>query len=191
MKKNLHNWIPAYAGMTSNNRSMMTGIRPLALIICLFLSACGFTPMLAHDDKIESGSRLAVASTSKDGSSYTVQMMRQRLKNILSGLNLDSTYKTYVRLSEESGNLAYATDATATRSMMRMTAQIVISCEGRTIYETKCASVTSYSQNSNDEFANQSASEGARERLIESLSIDISREMHGFVKTHPPHGKNV
>lgn len=147
--------------------------------------------MLAHDDNVESGSRLVVESVSKDGSSYTVQMMRQRLKNILSGLNLNLTYKTYVRLNEESGNLAYATDATATRSMMRMTAQIIISCDGKTIYETKCASVTSYSQNSNDEFANQSATEGARERLIESLSIDISREMHGFAKNHSSLGKNV
>ena len=163
----------------------------LVITGCLILTACGFTPMLAHDDKVDSGSRLVVESVSKDGSSYTVQMMRQRLKNIMSGLNLDSTYKTHVRLSEESGNLAYAADATATRSMMRMTAQIIISCDGRTIYETKCASVTSYSQNSNDEFANQSASEGARERLIESLSLDISREMHGFAKTRTPQKMDI
>jgi hypothetical protein len=147
--------------------------------------------MLAHDDKIDSGSRLVVESLSKDGSSYTVQMMRQRLKNVLSGLNLDSTYKTHIRLNEESGNLAYAADATATRSMMRMTAQIIISCNGKTVYETKCATVTSYSQNSNDEFVNQSASEGARERLIEALSLDISREMHQFAKTHTSFDKNV
>jgi hypothetical protein len=156
----------------------------LGSIIFLSLTACGFTPMLAYDDATESGSRLVVESASKDGSSYTVQMMRQRLKNVLSGINLDSSYKTYVRLSEESGNLAYATDATATRSMMRMNAQIIISHDGQTIYETKCATVTSYSQNSNDEFANQSAVQGAQERLIESLSIDVSREMHQFAKTH-------
>lgn len=163
----------------------------LGSLIFFMLTSCGFTPMLAHGDNIESGSRLVVESTSKEGSSYTVQMMRQRLKNILSDLNLDSTYKTHVRLSEESGNLAYAADATATRSMMRMIAQIIISCDGRAIYETKCASVTSYSQNANDEFANQSASEGARERLIEALSLDINREMHQFAKTHTSFGKNV
>lgn len=163
----------------------------LASLTFLTLTACGFTPMLALDDNVESGSHLVVESLSKDGSSYTVQMMRQRLKNILSGLNLDSTYKTHIRLSEEVGNLAYAADATATRSMMRMTAQIIISCNGKTIYETKCATVTSYSQNSNDEFVNQSASEGARERLIEALSLDISREMHQFAKTLASFNNNV
>ncbi len=110
--------------------------------------------------------------------------MRQRLKNVLAGLNLDSRYKIYIRLNEETGNLAYATDATSTRSMMRLVGQILVSCDGKTLYETRIPSVTSYSQNTNDEFVNQSASEGARERLIESLTIDISREIQQFVKTH-------
>ncbi len=140
--------------------------------------------MLAHDDKVESGSRLVVESASKDGSSYAVQMMRQRLKNVLSGLNLDSHYKTYVRISEETGNLAYATDATSTRSMMRINAQILISRDGQIVYETKLNSVTSYTQNTSDEFVNQSAVQGAQERLIESLTIDISREIQQFVKTN-------
>ncbi len=154
--------------------------------ICLLLAACGFTPMLANNDNAptESRSRLVVESANKDGSSYMVQMMRQRLKSVLAGLNLDSRYKTYIRLNEETGNLAYATDATSTRSMMRLTAQIIISCDGQTLHETSLNSVTSYSQNTNDEFVNQSASEGARERLIESLTIDISREIHRFVKTN-------
>lgn len=154
--------------------------------ICLLLAACGFTPMLAKNDNAptESRSRFVVESANKDGSSYMVQMMRQRLKNVLAGLNLDSRYKTYIRLNEETGNLAYATDATSTRSMMRLVAQILVSCDGKTLYETRLASVTSYSQNTNDEFVNQCASEGARERLIESLTIDISREVQQFVKTH-------
>jgi hypothetical protein len=49
--------------------------------------------------------------------------------------------------------------------------------------------VTSYSQNTNDEFVNQSASEGARERLIEAMTIDISREIQRFVKTNPQKNK--
>jgi hypothetical protein len=153
---------------------------------CLLLSACGFTPMLEKnaDAPDESGSRLVVESASKDGTSYTIQMLRQRLKSVLSGINLDSRYKIYIRLNEETGNLAYATDATSTRSMMRLVGQILVSCDGKTLYETRIPSVTSYSQNTNDEFVNQSASEGARERLIESLTIDISREIQQFVKTN-------
>ena len=158
----------------------------LISITGLLLTACGFTPMLQKDDvtQIESGSRLVVESANKDGSSYAVQMMRQRLKNILSNLNLDSRYKTYIRLNEATGNLAYATDATSTRSMMRLTAQIIISCEGQTLRETSLNSATSYSQNTNDEFVNQSAVQGAQERLIESLTIDISREIQQFAKKH-------
>ena len=150
---------------------------------CLLLAACGFTPMLQKnvDAPDESGSRLVVESASKDGTSYTIQMLRQRLKSVLSGINLDSRYKTYVRISETTGNLAYAT---STRSMMRLTAQIIISCDGQTLHETSLNSVTSYSQNTNDEFVNQSAAQGAQERLIEAMTIDISREIQRFVKTH-------
>lgn len=154
-------------------------------IFPVLLTACGFSPMFTKENTpSESGSRLVVENINKEGSSYTTQMMRQRLRNTLSGLNLDSRYKIHIRLSEEAGNLAYASDATATRSMMRLNAQIIISCDGQTIYETKLASVTSYSQNSNDEFVNQSVTQGAQERLIESLIIDISREMQRFAKTH-------
>ena len=154
---------------------------------CLLLSACGFTPMLQKnaDAPDESGSRLVVESASKDGTSYTIQMLRQRLKSVLSGIKLDSRYKTYARISETTGNLAYATDATSTRSMMRLTAQIIISCDGQTLHETSLNSVTSYSQNTNDEFVNQSAVQGAQERLIEAMTIDISREIQRFVKTNP------
>ena len=158
----------------------------LAIGLSLALTSCSnFTPILARNDgqASESGSRLVVESLSKDGASYTVQMMRQRLANIHGSVNLDKCYKTHIRLSEESGNLAYAADATATRSMMRLNAQIIISCDGQTVYETKVSNVTSYSQNANDEFANQSASTGAIERLIEALSIDISRELQKFAKS--------
>ena len=141
--------------------------------------------MLAKNEaqKDQSGSRLVIESINKDGCSYTIQMLRQRLENIHGGLNLDKRYKTYVRITEEAGNLSYAADATATRAMMRLTSQIIISCEGRTVYETKLANVTSYSQNANDEFANQSAVTGAQERLIEAASIDISRELQKFAKS--------
>ena len=151
----------------------------------LCLTACNFTPMLAKNNSQanSSGSRLVVESLNKDGASYVVQMLRQRLENIHGNLNLDKSYKTNIRISEESVNLAYAADATATRSMMRMIAQIIISCEGQTVYETKLSNVTSYSQNANDEFANQSAVSGAQERLIEAISIDISRELQKFAKT--------
>ncbi len=151
----------------------------------LCLTACSFTPMLAKNEgqKDQSGSRLVIESINKDGCSYAIQMLRQRLENIHGGLNLDKRYKTYVRISEETGSLSYAVDATATRAMMRLTSQIIISCEGRTVYETKLANVTSYSQKANDEFANQSAVTGAQERLIESASIDISRELQNFAKS--------
>lgn len=152
-------------------------------VSALLLASCGFTPMLSKnisDQGSQTGARLVVESSTKDGCSYPIQMMRQRLKVILTGLNLDSTYKIHVGVSEESGSLAYAADATATRSMLRMTARIVISCSGQTVFETKLNSVTSYSQNTSDEFVNQSAAEGAKERLIESLSIDISRELQKF-----------
>ncbi len=156
----------------------------LLIVALLGLSSCSFTPMLAKNDgQASTGSRLVVESASKDGASYTVQMMRQSLENIHGGINLDKRYKTHIRLSEESGNLTYAADATATRSMMRLNTQIIISCDGQTVYETKLANVTSYSQNANDEFANQSASTGALERLIEASSIDISRELQKFAKS--------
>lgn len=157
----------------------------LVYIFCLSLAACGFTPILKKNDDIpsKSGARLVVESVNKGGNNYIIQMMRQRLKSVLSGLNLDHGYKIYIRLNEESGNLAYATDETSTRSMVRFSAQILISCEGQTVYETKLANVTSYSQNTNDEFMNQSSLQGAQERLIESLSIDISRELQRFVKS--------
>ncbi len=153
-------------------------------IVFLLLASCSFTPMLkkSDDTAVETGSKLVVESANKDGSSYAVQMMRQRLRGVLSGLNLTARYKVYVRLNEESGNLAYATDATSTRSMMRLSAQILVNCEGQTVYETRLANVTSYSQNTNDEFVNQSAVQGAQERLIESLTIDISRELQRFTK---------
>ena len=160
-------------------------MKTLLTIGLLSLTGCNFTPMLAKNEgqKTQSGSRLVVESLNKDGASYAVQMLRQRLENINGDLNLDKRYKTNIRISEESGSLAYAADATATRSMMRMFAQIIISCEGQTVYETKLSNVTSYSQNANDEFANQSAVTGAQERLIEAISIDISRELQKFAKT--------
>jgi len=154
-------------------------------LVFLFLSltACSFTPMLqTNEADIDKGVKLVVENINKDGNSYTVQMMRQRLRCALSNLQLDNQYKVYIRLNEETGNLAYATDATAMRAMMRFTAQIIISYQGQTLYETKLASVTSYSQNANDEFINQSAAQGAQERLIEGLSIDISREVQRFAK---------
>ncbi len=158
----------------------------LTCITALCLSGCDFTPMLAKNDNdlAESGSRLVVESENKDGSSYVIQMLRLRLKNSLSNIGLSKSYKTFVRIKEEAGSLAYAADATSTRSMMRMSAQIIISCNGKTVYETKLNGVTSYAQNTNDEFVNQSAVNGAQERLIESLSIDISREIQKFVKTN-------
>lgn len=150
---------------------------------CILLGACSFTPMLQNDSASpDQGAKLVIESINKDGNSYVVQMMRQRLKCALSGLLLGPQYKIYIRLSEESGNLAYATDATAMRAMMRFTAQIIISHKGNALYETKLASVTSYSQNSSDEFINQSAAQGAQERLIEALTIDVSREVQRFSK---------
>ena len=124
-----------------------------------------------------------VESAAKDGSSYSVQMLRQRLENIHGGLNLDKRFKINIRLSDEAGNLSYASDATATRTMTRLNAQIIISCDGQTVYESKLSTVTSYYQNSNDEFANQSASTGALERLIEAMSLDISRELQQFAQS--------
>lgn len=159
--------------------------------IGLLMTACGFTPVFQKNENQQIGARLFVESINKDGNSYAVQMIRQRLKGVLSNLNLDSHHKVYVRLSEEMGNLAYAADATSTRSMMRMSAQILINFEGKTLYETKIANVTSYSQNTNDEFANQSATQGAQERLIESLTIDISRELQQFIRSHSKKGKNL
>ena len=164
-------------------------MKKVLLSLCLLsLTNCSFTPMLAKGEtqKEQYGSRLVIESTEKDGCIYIIQMLRQRLENIHGNLNLDKRYKTYVRISSEAGNLSYAADATATRAMMRLTAQIVISCDGKTVYETKLANVTSYSQNANDEFANQSAVTGATERLIESLSIDISRELQKFAKSSGP-----
>lgn len=139
--------------------------------------------MLAKNETQQQGSRLVIESVEKDGYSYIIQMLRQRLETVHGGLNLDKRYKTYVRISQESGNLSYAADATATRAMMRLAAQIIISFDGKTVYETKISNVTSYSQNANDEFANQSAVTGATERLIESLSIDISRELQKFARS--------
>jgi len=153
--------------------------------IGLCLTACGFMPVFQKDENQQNGARLFVENINKDGNSYAVQMIRQRLRGVLSNLNLDSHHKIYIRLNEEAGNLAYAADATSTRSMMRMSAQILINFEGQTLYETKLASVTSYSQNTNDEFVNQSGVQGAQERLIESLTIDISRELQQFVKSQP------
>lgn len=158
-------------------------MKMLTALLLLSLTSCTFTPMLATNEGQATGeSRLVVESVNKDGASYTIQMLRQRLKNIYGGLNLDKRYKTHISISDESGSLSYAVDATATRSMMRLIAQIIISCDGQTVYETKLSSVTSYSQKDNDEFANQSAVSGALERLIESLSIDISRELQKFAK---------
>lgn len=157
--------------------------KSFAIISVLALSGCSFTPMLAKNEVQQSGSRLVIESVEKDGCSYIIQMLRQRLETIHGGLNLDKCYKTYIRISQEAGNLSYAADATATRAMMRLSAQIIISCDGRTEYETKISNVTSYSQNANDEFVNQSAVTGAIERLIESLSIDISRELQKFAKS--------
>lgn len=162
------------------------------LLICslVLLTACGFTPMLQKNEiETNHGAKLIVESFNKDGNSYLVQMLSQRLKISLSGLPLDHAHKIYIRLGEEAGNLAYATDATAMRSMMRLTAQIIISYQGTTLYETKLSSVTSYSQNASDEFINQSAVQGAQERLIEALTIDVSREVQQFVKNQQ-HSKN-
>lgn len=161
-------------------------MKTIALIVtALLLSGCGFTPLMekTDDQAIQSGAKLIVESTNKNGTSYLLHQLRQRLKRSLTGLNLDNSYKIFVRLTEESGSVAYATDATASRSMDRLSVQLMINKNSQTIFETKLNAVTSYSQNVNDEFVNQSAQTGAKERLLETLSIDIARELHRFAKT--------
>jgi len=161
-------------------------MKTTALIItALLLSGCDFTPLMekVDDQSVQSGARLVVESHNKNGNSYLLHQLRQRLKRSLIGLNLDNSYKIFVRLSEESGSVAYAADATASRSMDRLSAQLIINKNSQTVFETKLNAVTSYSQNVNDEFVNQSAQTGAKERLLETLSIDIVRELNRFAKT--------
>jgi hypothetical protein len=155
------------------------------VIFLLMLSSCSFTPLLEKDDSqsTQSGAKLVVGSKSKNGTSYLVHQLRQRLKRSLTGLNLDNSYKIFVRLNEESGSVAYAADATASRSMDRLSVQLIINKDSQAVFETTLNAVTSYSQNVNDEFVNQSAQLGAKERLIETLSTDIARELHRFAKT--------
>lgn len=154
------------------------------IVTSLMLSGCSFTPLMEKTDEqsINSGARVVVESPSKNGNSYLLHQLRQRLKRNLTGLNLNNSYKIFVRLSEESGSVAYAADATASRSMDRLSVQLIVNKDSQTIFETKLNAVTSYSQNVNDEFVNQSAQTGAKERLLETLSIDITRELHRFSK---------
>ena len=154
------------------------------ILTSLTLTGCSFTPLLEKNDVDQAnGAKLIVESQSKNGNSYLLHQLRQRLRKQLAGLELNESYKIFVRLSEESGSVAYAADATASRAMDRLAAQLLINKDGQTVFETTLNAVTSYSQNVNDEFVNQSARTGAKERLIESLNIDIAREIHRFVKT--------
>jgi hypothetical protein len=154
------------------------------ILILLALTGCSFTPLLEKNDVNQSnGAKLIVENKSKNGNSYLLHQLRQRLRKQLAGLALNENYKIFVRLNEESGSVAYAADATASRAMDRLSAQLIINKDDQTVFETTLNVVTSYSQNVNDEFVNQSARTGAKERLIESLNIDIVREIHKFVKT--------
>lgn len=154
------------------------------ILVSLALTGCSFTPLLEKNDVNQStGAKLIVENQSKNGNSYLLHQLRQRLRKQLTGLALNENYKIFVRLNEASGSVAYAGDATASRAMDRLSAQLIINKNDQTVFETTLNAVTSYSQNVNDEFVNQSARTGAQERLIESLNIDIAREIHKFVKT--------
>lgn len=158
----------------------------ICLIIALTLSGCGFTPMLATDESESDqtgGARLLV-NTQKGSNGYLCDQLRKRLKRNLNNLELDSKYKIIVTLNESSGSIAYAADATASRSMERLSANIIINKDGNLVHSTTVNTITSYSQNANDEFMNQSAQTGAKERLLESLVLDITREIHHFAKTY-------
>lgn len=156
-----------------------------SLFLLFFLSACGFSPMLSNNDSVnsisEEGARLLVTSKS-NANSYVVHHLKQKLKRTLINTGLSKEYKILVTVDEDSGSIAYAADATCSRSVNKLSAELIINKNSQPVFETKLNALTSFSQNANDEFMNQSAQSGAKERLIESLNIDISREVFKFAK---------
>lgn len=150
------------------------------LVLAFGLSSCGFEPVLAK--KEQSGvSKINLQVTGEPGSGtegYVVYKFKRELRSLLDRLSFkNNSYRVSVILKDTQGHIGYGSDATILRAQERLIAKFEISKELTPFYKSTADSVSSYTLNSQEEFANLSAKSGTQERVVIALAEEVSREI--------------
>jgi hypothetical protein len=145
------------------------------------VSACGFSPVYQtnNDEKTPQVFKLSIAASSNDNA-YTAYKLRREIETLLPTIpmktNRPVTLK--IKLSEDYGDIAYSSQANTLRRQGQLRARIELFDKTLEPFYVKDLDVVSSSTvDYQEEFALMAAEQGARERLVKSLAIDIVHEL--------------
>lgn len=154
----------------------------LASFLSIFLSGCGFQPLLTGQHEAPQKFNLSIT-----GTGYSAYKFRRELEKQLAltpKIN-NNAYNITISLSEGYVPIAYGTDATISRSQVQTTATYSIQ-QGRISFASGVVtSYSSYILNYTEEFSTRSAQTAASERALINLAEELSREIMLKIRSLP------
>ncbi len=155
-------------------------VRSLAILVsCLFLSSCGFQPLLTGDPE-----KMQTFSIQVEGGGYSAYKFRRELEKVLISTPKISNEKIDVVVSvvSTSSNAVFGDDATVTRAQEKAAANFTIRKSGKQLYQGSIDTQASYPLSSNEEFANRMSQSAAVERTLIALAEDLGREIQRVIR---------
>lgn len=151
------------------------------LILTIFTSGCGLTPVLEPQDYAKEPQRFFVKVTGKPEESEIRFQLRKNLDIFLPTISkkYDRPLSLDINITTFWGDIALTEQAKVLRSQGQLYAHIVIpnpepeTDHTKPLIDTTVSAITSYTVDDLQEFSILSAESGARSRLIQSLAQDI------------------
>lgn len=151
-------------------------------LFTLFLSGCGFQPLLTGQHETPQRFTLKI-----NGTGYSTYKFRRELEKQLAltpKVN-DKAYVLAVSISEGYVPIAYGTDATVSRSQVQATASYIIHDSDKILAKGTVTAYSSYILNYTEEFSTRSAEAAASERTLLNLSEELAREIMLKIRSAP------
>ncbi|MHA1558766.1 MAG: hypothetical protein ACTSXG_03055 [Alphaproteobacteria bacterium] len=153
----------------------------ISIISALILSSCTFEPIYKAQGNLD-WLNLKIKNSNDMG--YAAHRLRTALTPLLKTIKMPQNKKITVELDikEIFDYIGYASDVTVVRSQGHFIVDLDILQNYNSIHKKKLTAITSYTIDENEEFTNLSAQNAARERLIQQIALDISREIAFVLK---------
>ncbi|MFZ2587304.1 MAG: LPS assembly lipoprotein LptE [Alphaproteobacteria bacterium] len=158
------------------------------ILLALFLSSCGYTPLYQPINGQTLASHIQVATVEMErfeeqnvGERRTAQLMSQRLRQDLptQAATLDTLT---VAIREDASALALRRTALVEREQLTLTARVNLqSPEGKPLFKTEVASTTAYNVETTP-YATESGKVFARQTAARNLAEEILRRLNLFYR---------